>query len=494
MAFQPQTYTNDASPVLHDERREHTWTPLFWHECSFSSEIFTKVMMNLIRNPNVNSNHLFRADILMETRDTSDCDHITSEAPRPIQMDAFDLETTIVRRLIPRNALVDEPLDQTCLIYTGRIVKETKSLVIYLPHVSNPSEVPFYHPSVRGIAFLHTLGCHLPGVVSIHYSCFTGAQTPSLTRTAYHLLATLYKHGHGLATGYIKRVHHDRLLPQARVQNTYARLKAKYAKTLIAQWVEATDPTKHVFEDLGIAAFLIELWADLYPKPSSFPGFVDIGCGNGLLVHILLEENYLGWGFDARKRKSWDKYPHETKENLKELVLIPAILHSRGNQADRENTDQSSVMDTKPRAAGISIHNGEFAQGTFIISNHADELTPWTPVLANLSESPFLMIPCCSHNLTGARFRAPASKQLGVSNSAYASLVSWVSGLADSCGWQVEKEMLRIPSTRNTALLGRRRTTAFADIDVAEIVEKYGGACGWKENAMKLVKSGPRGH
>lgn len=494
--FQPQTYEPNTLPVLRDEQGQETWTPLLWHGCSFSPEIFLEVMMNLIRNPNLNSSHLFRADILRETSYTGESSNAGQGPSRILQMDSFELKNVIVRRLIPRNALVDKPLDQNCLIYTGGDDVETKSLVIYLPHVSSPSEVPFYHPSVRGIAFLHTIGPRSEGIVSIHYSFFGhGPHTPSLVRTALHLLSTLHKHGQGLAGGYVKRVQHDQILPQARVQDTYARLKAKYAKTFITQWVEATDPSKHVFEDLGIAAFLIELWADMYSEQSPFLGFVDIGCGNGLLVHILIEEGYSGWGFDARRRKSWDLYSPETQKNLQELVLIPKFL-----QKITDRTESIGAPFTLPDAATDiqttrpGTHSGEFPHGTFIISNHADELTPWTPILASLSRSPYMMIPCCSHGLSGARFRAPAPKESGASNSAYSSLVSWVSHLASACGWEVEKEMLRIPSTRNTALLGRKRTIDFSEIDVIKIVDEYGGAAGWEENAMKLVKGGLRGH
>jgi tRNASer (uridine44-2'-O)-methyltransferase len=105
-----------------------------------------------------------------------------------------------------------------------------------------------------------------------------------------------------------------------------------------------------------------------------------------------------------------------------------------------------------------------------------------------------MIIPCCSHNLAGARFRAPPPKDAGASSSAYASLVDWVTKLAGNCGWEVEKEMLRIPSTRNTALIGRRRTAPFSEVDVSRILADHGGATGWEENAMKLVKSCPRGH
>jgi len=62
--------------------------------------------------------------------------------------------------------------------------------------------------------------------------------------------------------------------------------------------------------------------------------------------------------------------------------------------------------------------------------------------------------------------------------------------------------MLRIPSTRNTALIGRKRLSekeGKADVDRAdqmrELVKAYGGAHGWEENAMKLVKAkGARSH
>lgn len=445
-------------------------------------------MMNLIRNPNLNSNHLFRADILLETSHTPES--VYEPMPRLLQVANFNLNTVIIRRMIPRNVLVDKPLDQTCLIYSQKDELETKSLVIYLPHISSPSESPFYHPAVHGIAFLHTFNTQShQGVVSIHYSFFESApNTEPLQRTALHLLRTLHKHGNGLFNGYVKKVHHDVILPQVKTQTTYARLKSKYAKALITSWVEVTDPTKHVFEDLGIAAFLIELWAEMYPEGVEFPGFVDIGCGNGLLTYILIEEGYSGWGFDARKRKSWDTYSPEAQENLKELVLIPSTIQGH-NENDKHKTNSTDVPKTPE-----GTHSGVFAKGTFIISNHADELTPWTPILANLSESPFIAIPCCSHNLTGSRFRAPPSKEAGVSSSSYASLVVWVSKLGADCGWELEKEMLRIPSTRKACLLGRKRTAPFADVDIEDVIAAYGGAAGWEENAMKLVKTGPRGH
>lgn len=54
---------------------------------------------------------------------------------------------------------------------------------------------------------------------------------------------------------------------------------------MLHSWRESTDATKHVFEDVAIAAWLILLWRDMYADCGGRPpgGFVDVGCGNGLL-------------------------------------------------------------------------------------------------------------------------------------------------------------------------------------------------------------------
>ncbi|EKD12240.1 uncharacterized protein L3040_000289 [Drepanopeziza brunnea f. sp. 'multigermtubi'] len=511
MGFTPEPALPGTAPCLKSDSGE-IWTPLYSHPCTFPAEIFREVILNLIRNPNINSNHLFRADISLDCPFGENVPIETTIQPKITHFQGYDLKRVMVRTMIPRNMAVDKPLDQTCNFYEQvKDSGEALSLVTYLPHISSAQESPFYHPAVRGIGFLHTFNAQTEeGLLSIHYSLFESeSRSVKLERTAMHLLHVLHKHGQGSLNGYVKRVNHDLIIPQAVVQNTYARLKVKYARNIVLAWVESTDPGKHVFEDLGIAAFLIELWAEMY-KDKEFPGFVDIGCGNGLLVHILLEEGYVGWGFDARKRKSWSSWGSKAQESLKELVLIPSVIQTTSNPtSEREPTNNengtasnTSIMPfeeadlvSKFQATQISgTHNGVFPKGTFIVSNHADELTPWTPILANISESPFMMIPCCSHSLSGSRFRAPPPKDAGASSSAYASLVAWVSKLAKDCGWEVEKEMLRIPSTRNTALIGRRREIPFKDVDVRDLVQDYGGAAGWEENAMKLVKAAARGH
>ena len=498
MAFTPNEFDEGAEPLIVEspDTSGMPWIPILWHPCNFDPTNFMDVMLSLIKNPNLTSSWLVRADIL---RDEQDTHHFGSEQPRDASLPnipifgGFECKRYFIRKLIPRNTLRDAPLDQTCLVYESSLVDdERKTLVVYFPHVSSEENIPFYHPKVQGIAFLHRWKAAdpSPGSISISYLFFPDlAGSNRLMRTALNLLSIIDKHGRGRASGYVKRVHHDLLVPQVPFQDRYAALKLKYAKLIIEGWAESTDPQKHVFEDLGIAAFLIELWAQMYAD-SPFPGFVDIGCGNGLLVYILNQEGYLGWGFDARSRKSWQSYNSQVhisanaQDLLKQLVLVPTVAQP----------DVASLPTTLMETDENNIHDGLFPEGTFIISNHADELTPWTPILATISKCPFMMIPCCSHNLTGARYRASAPKDKTKSASTYSSLVSWVTALANDCGWEVETEMLRIPSTRNTALVGRKRTAESSPPDITHIIQKYGGTDGYFDNAMKLAKKAPRGH
>lgn len=84
-------------------------------------------------------------------------------------------------------------------------------------------------------------------------------------------------------------------------------------------WTEVTDPKKYIHKDIATATYLMLLWGDTKLN------FVDMGCGNGLLVHILNSEGYNGVGLDVRSRKMWAKYPQSTV--LKVIKLITIILY-----------------------------------------------------------------------------------------------------------------------------------------------------------------------
>ena len=572
------------------------------HSCEFPPDVFESLSLNLLKNPNINSSLLFRADILYDSSDNGLTDVQLSENEetqlrywlreynvRDGELPSFEVKRTIIRRMIPRNPQLDKPIAQTCLLLqssTDSTSDLKRSLVIYIPHAASIDEVPWYHPRVQSLAYMH---CWDPiassdksqGTISLHYRLYPSESlplSPRLLRTGQNLLSTIHKHGQGRLTGYTKRVHHDQMLSQQRVQNTYTELKQRHAPRLCDRWVEKTEPSKHVFEDLGIAAFLIELWKDMYDagndllnqdgdgpanKRGAFPGFVDIGCGNGVLVDTLLREGYSGWGFDVRRRKTWDTFDEPTQHQLKEMILIPQTLFELHHDSKYPTYANGGILSKGLSSAATTIeksvgdlpawHNGIFPLGTFIISNHADELTPWTPLLASISSSPFLAIPCCSHNLSGLRFRAPSvfnnnsadalapsyfaahinkSKSVAIAiacpdneeifgqgpeqgdlkdlnakarakqPSAYSSLCDWVAHLAARVGYRVEREMLRMPSTRNVGIVGRAMMPEFEEetLDarrerVSEIVinEKADGAQ-WVERARGLMRGKSSGH
>ena len=208
-------------------------------------------------------------------------------------------------------------------------------------------------------------------------------------------------------------------------------------------WGESTDPRKHVFEDIAIAAFIIEYWKLNSFEPEKFE-FRDLGCGNGLLVHILILEGYKGKGIDARARKSWALYPSEVQNCLLEQIIVPQILlDQQPMPSDVAASIQKQQIST----------TAEFPKNTFIIGNHSDELSCWVPLLGY----PFIVIPCCSFGINGVRKRYPPRKNMAYKTppSTYKALVDHVEDIALMNGWLVQKEMLRIPSTRNAAIMSQ---------------------------------------
>lgn len=513
-------------------------------------------MLNLIKNPNITSSHLFRADIFYDSENdhslngslASLATHLKAEY-RPLEytIPGYNLARTIVRQMVPRNPQLDNPLVQTCLFFSKKSAEQEETIIIYLPHVQDPNDLPFYHPTVSRLAFTHTVPNTTNPTISLSYALLPSHPlTPKHSRTALRLLQTIHKHGQGQLRGYEKRVHLDRIIPQQRYQDTYARLKAKYGRQLSEQWVEVTDPGKHVFEDVGIAAWLIEVWGEMFARPNGdgggeeeakmkFPGFVDIGCGNGVLTYILLSEGYQGWGFDARERKTWSIFPPDIQKQLQRRLLVPSIF-----QPD----ERAPKTETKEDL----WHDGLFNPSTFIISNHADELTAWTPLLAYLNGSAFMAVPCCSHDLVGSRFRAPVStkssntpparlpqqQQANAGNkesakpsqaaetgslartpaqkkmpSAYSTLCAYVERLAEEVAFEAERDVLRIPSTRNQCIVGRRRKRGGLEMKmgvekrlevVKGIVERELGkgvevvGREWIERAEKLSRKPGSGH
>lgn len=258
-----------------------------------------------------------------------------------------------------------------------------------------------------------------------------------------------------------------------------------------------------------------------WPRPPG--GFVDLGyfslfshrnpsvifictasicsCGNGLLTHILIAEGYFGVGIDLRARLSWSHYPASTQAALHVEALDPTIYATPPCPPDSSTVTETLTTDTGSR----------LARGCFIIGNHADELTPWIPVLSTLCDaSGYLSIPCCAWVFDAKYERSrdapypllqnaveitsettndgtldpqteavtpdidehPSQQEMlskfadslnlggdatNSNSSSYSMYRIWLASLSVYCGWKIECETLRIPSTRNWAIVGTHR-------------------------------------
>ncbi|WWD20333.1 hypothetical protein CI109_104809 [Kwoniella shandongensis] len=351
------------------------------------------------------------------------------------------------------------------------------------------------------------------------------AEQNRLDRTCLALLERLYKHGYGQLVGYQKRRVHDVIVPRDNFQDLYLVLKDRHrhldsrAPRPNATSVKLEDVKRHVWkgspssllssshftytsspddthlptdidlsewgeQDVAIAAFLMLLWKDMYPARSGEQmkgggleeerewdswgrpegGFVDLGCGNGLLVHILVSEGYHGKGYELRSRRTWPLYPLKTQESLIELPIdLPSWFPETIEEWD------SGIWENKEHCA--------VKEDTFLIGNHADELTPWLPLLSLIPSTPvpYLNLPCCLHTLDSTfdtlQYAAPAHPHTPTPDqggfesglepgvSRYKSYLVWLGWCGLKSGWLWEKEGLRIPSTKGWGILARKRWT-----------------------------------
>lgn len=472
-----------------------SWTRIVEAPAYFSYSDWLATMYAWIEHPERNSSTILRGEVWCKLEPADDI-----------------LQYRCIRRLLPRRTKIDRGMLQECAVYAcgpehGRVVYTTlrpsdaateapdpHKFASLMPNdfCASAADVPYYHPAVRGVAFQY-IPTTPKATIRIDLCLFPTEPRPISTssrlgRTALSLLRMMHQHAYGHATSYVKRVHHDMLVPRDEYQDLYVSLRTKYAHRLLETWAEVTDPRKHVFEDLGIAAWLILLWRDLF-ESSHVPlgearrcadvwgqppgGFVDVGCGNGLLVHILTLEGYRGLGLDARARKSWTRY---------------------------------SAMGAHLKATFIEPNTCVFSPGCFLIGNHADELTPWIPTWASRTPhcSGFVNIPCCPWTLEGTRFtptnqtiaradiaawlgrmdlpvmcmpsaphRRPSPHEderlahtlwfvdrtihdvSGTSHSKHLAYYAYIVRLHMQAGWCLETEALRIPSTKNWAFVGR---------------------------------------
>lgn len=212
------------------------------------------------------------------------------------------------------------------------------------------------------------------------------------------------------------------LISIAKYSKVHQELKEKY-KDMVKVWPEVTDPKKFVYEDVAIAAYLLVLWEEerVERGVTAKQSFVDLGCGNGLLVHVLSSEGHPGRGIDVRRRKIWDMYGPQTR--LEEDAVTP--------------NDRTLFPDVD-----------------WLIGNHSDELTPWIPVIAARSSynCRFFVLPCCFFDFVGRYHRRQSKK------TQYRGYLDFIAEVGLTCGFHVEEDCLRVPSTKRVCLIGKSRT------------------------------------
>lgn len=449
------------------------WVPVCACPAGFALDVFDAAVSQLVAHPEYNSTLILRSEIIQEKS-------VDEDTP-VLELEGLQFARNIYRKLLPRRPGRDPPVNQNCTFYSN---SHAITCLVLSPRLDPDTVLPWYHPAVYHLAFRY-IEDDQP---TVRIEVVTRPDAPDpldvnarLYRTCLALLETVHRYGKGISTNYRKRVHHDCLVSREEYQDLYLVMRERY-KHLVNTWHENTDPLKHVFEDIGIATYLMLLWkqnkfaASLnqtliesekhenrggWSQPPG--GFLDLGCGNGLLVHILLSEGYVGNGIDIRARNSWKHYPPDTQKHLHVHALDPL------------QTNSSPYL----------------REGTFIIANHADELSPWTPVLAAMTDaSGFISIPCCAWSFdtrfhrsqlltSGESLRSEFAfgppdglsfetyveslrlgGDAGANNwkSAYASYRIWLASINSVVGWEIETDTLRIPSTRNWAIVGRSRS------------------------------------
>ncbi|KAM9237672.1 putative tRNA (uracil-O(2)-)-methyltransferase [Dugong dugon] len=212
------------------------------------------------------------------------------------------------------------------------------------------------------------------------------------------------------------------LVSIAKYSKLYQELKEEY-KEMVKVWPEVTNPEKFVYEDVAIATYLLILWEAERAEHgvTKKQSFVDLGCGNGLLVHILRQAGHPGRGIDIRRRKIWAMFGPETQ--LEEGAVTPE--------------DKNLFPDVD-----------------WLIGNHSDELTPWIPVIAARSSyhCRFFVLPCCFFDFVGKYPRRQSQK------TQYREYLDFIKEVGLMCGFHVEEDCLRIPSTKRVCLIGKSRT------------------------------------
>lgn len=322
-----------------------------------------------------------------------------------------------LRKLIPKNTKKFKPLYE-CL---AQETTDTSIRLVVIPIClvnENIDETLLIHKSYGFVyksdnnelqAYIHK---------NFHLDAPTSSLVASKSWLLESVLPKLKKWGEASNTHHSYQF--DPLVDMERYSTLYFKLKEKYGPYFVSIWPENTDPLKFVYEDIAIATYLLLIWEDDRKRKnlSDKQSFVDLGCGNGLLVYILTKEGHPGKGIDIVRRKIWDLYENVV---LEECTILP---HTFKVDVD------------------------------WIVGNHTDELTPWIPVIAVRSSYSvnYFVLPCCFFNFD-RKFDSGAA----CTQSKYRNYLDFIVNIGEECGFKVEEDILKIPSTKRICSVGRER-------------------------------------
>ncbi|KAI9293707.1 DUF1613-domain-containing protein [Neoconidiobolus thromboides FSU 785] len=394
---------------------------------NMSSDVFLKIMTQWLNEPQQLAKTILRGEIIysiekeMESSLKDRIDYLKESIvlrkllPRLTKKDNWMIQKVVTKEIKEGIWQVEHsPIDEKIVQEDGNLDNQFIDLDITQEKLI---ELPSFCPKVNSYRIIYNN--ELKSVTMEYFNKFKEMELELSLKMLQNLFNLLIKYITNLLKGYQKRVYHDVIIDKIKYQDNYLKNKDKFLYW-VKNWPENTDASKFVFEDIGIATFLNLL----FERPSTF---IDLGCGNGLLVHLLNQLGHQGQGIDLVKRKIWDLF--------KEDKLICRTL----------------------------IPNKEQFIETWLIGNHCDELSPWIPIMANNSsyETKFIIIPCCFYNLNGTRYQHLKKKE-NIGN--YENYINYLIEIIKLCGYIPEKEYLRIPSTKNVCLIGRNRSFKKDDI------------------------------
>ncbi|KAJ1969951.1 tRNA(Ser) Um(44) 2'-O-methyltransferase [Dispira parvispora] len=414
------------APQLSTEFLNKPGNPLAWYmfaECSTpaTADQFYQVMTRWLVEPQLVIPPVSGAKLV------SDVEYPLPETPAALR-ESPPLRRKVVRQLLPKRTTHDAIVTETIHIYRN----EEQVRVHFTPELPDPArglaQLPFYYPKLMSFAYIYRRGISpavdetlaedsdtlpsMQGTLGLEFALEPNAPFKLTSKEVYgwsEILKKMYKWSISTVLGYRKRAQHDVTVPKSQYFKRYATLKTRYGAMWVERWPEKTDARKFVFEDIAIATWLLCLW----DGRSS--------------------ENQSGFGIDQSARKVWELYGSGPQLQARTLYPVDA----------------------------------KFEHTEWFLGNHADELVPWIPIMAAKShyDAKVVVIPCCPFVLCGQKLRHPTPGM-----TRFQTYVEYVKMVMRTCGYHVEEEHLRIPSTKNIALVGRRRTFDRDDTEAASRV------------------------